>query len=210
MRNKDKTKIILHLPLLSRFNLILDSPTSSHPKQHRARRNGDCSQVVTLHLYQSFPFTLYSMGSIPSILPFTDFSNTGPSHRLQFFKNCSSMGPPLQEVQSFRNKLLQHGGSMDCSFLQGIFICSNVGSLKSCSVNICFTMILHGLQGDNLKVAGFCPFLDLFSQSHHHPGWGTNLYPAVGPFELTGTICVWQKEALAPFHLVLPYLTYFS
>ncbi|KAK4826126.1 hypothetical protein QYF61_005278 [Mycteria americana] len=33
-------------------------------------------------------------------------SNVGPSHRLQFFKNCSSMGP-LHGVQSFRNGLFQ-------------------------------------------------------------------------------------------------------
>ena len=37
-----------------------------------------------------------------------NFSNVSPSHRLQFFINCSSMGP-FHGVQSFRNRLLQRG-----------------------------------------------------------------------------------------------------
>ena len=37
-----------------------------------------------------------------------NFSNLSPSHRLQFFTNCSSVGP-FHGVQSFRNRLLQRG-----------------------------------------------------------------------------------------------------
>jgi len=36
------------------------------------------------------------------------------------------------------------------SFLQGMSTCSGVGSSMGCRVDICFTVVLHGLQGDNL------------------------------------------------------------
>jgi len=54
-----------------------------------------------------------------------NFSNVSPSHGLQLFTNCPSMGP-FHGVQSFRNRLLQHGsprGHKPCHQT-----CSSVGS----------------------------------------------------------------------------------
>ncbi|KAK4807214.1 hypothetical protein QYF61_024334 [Mycteria americana] len=90
------------------------------------------------------------------------FSNVGLSHRLQFFANCSSMGP-FHGVQSFRNRLLQRGSPVGPQFLLQhrlstwsqlpsghISTCSGMGSSTGCRVDICSTVDLHGLQGDNL------------------------------------------------------------
>jgi len=45
-----------------------------------------------------------------------NFSNVGPSHRLQFFTNSSRVGP-FHRVQSFRNGLLHQGSSVESQVL---------------------------------------------------------------------------------------------
>jgi len=54
----------------------------------------------------------------------TNFSNVSPSRGLQLFMNCPSMGP-FHRVQSFRNRLLQHGVPHGVTSHQ---TCSSVGS----------------------------------------------------------------------------------
>ncbi|KAK4831401.1 hypothetical protein QYF61_017532 [Mycteria americana] len=69
-----------------------------------------------------------------------------PSHGIQSFKNCSSMSP-FHRVQSFRNGLLQSG-------LHGLqFLPENLllhWLSMGCRADICFDVVLHGLQGDNV------------------------------------------------------------
>lgn len=48
----------------------------------------------------------------------------------------------------------------------------------------------------------FCPFLNTFSPSHHHLGWGAQPCPAVGGFEPAGAICVQHGAASASPHRV--------
>lgn len=68
----------------------------------------------------------------------------GPSHMLQCFKNCSSMGS-LHGLQSLKNRLLQDGHSFGHSFLQGTFTCFRLG--PSWCVDICSSVVLHHLHG---------------------------------------------------------------
>lgn len=48
------------------------------------------------------------MGSLPCRQSSMNFPIRNPSHRLQFFTNCSSAGP-FYRLKSFRNRLLQRG-----------------------------------------------------------------------------------------------------
>jgi len=57
-----------------------------------------------------------------------NFSNTSPSHGLQLFTNCPSVGPS-PGVQSFRNRLLQRGSPRGHKPCQQT--CSGVGSSLS-------------------------------------------------------------------------------
>ncbi|KAK4830649.1 hypothetical protein QYF61_012492 [Mycteria americana] len=98
----------------------------------------------------------------------TNFSNVSPSRGLQFFMDCSGMRP-FHGVQSFRNRLLQHGspaGSqvLPAKLLQcglpmgsqpplGIHLLQR-GVLHGLQVHICSTVNLHGLQGDSLPHRG--------------------------------------------------------
>lgn len=66
----------------------------------------------------------------------------GPSHMLQCFKNCPSVGS-LHGLQSLKNRLLQDGHSFGHSFLQGTFTCFRLG--PSWCVDICSSVILHHL-----------------------------------------------------------------
>jgi len=97
-----------------------------------------------------------------------NFSNMSPSHGLQLFPNCSSVGP-FPGVQSFRNRLLQSGSPMGSQALpanllqHGVSIGSQPpldihllwhGVLPGLQVHLCFTVDLHGLQGDGLPHHG--------------------------------------------------------
>jgi len=61
--------------------------------------------------------------------------------------SCVSSSP--RAVAPVRS-LLQCRLSTGCSFFQAISICCSLESSMGCSVDICFTMVLHGLQGDSL------------------------------------------------------------
>jgi len=115
-----------------------------------------------------------------------NFSNMSPSHRLQLFTNCPSMGPS-RGVQSFRNRLLQCGSptgsqAQPANLLRHGFLSPRVcrswqepapaqaphgfsasfrhppaplwSPFQGVQVDICSTMDLHGLQGDNLPHHG--------------------------------------------------------
>ncbi|KAK4830930.1 hypothetical protein QYF61_014303, partial [Mycteria americana] len=99
-----------------------------------------------------------------------NFSNVSPSHGLQFFMNCSSMGPPrchksCQQTCSGVGSSLSVGPQVlpgACSSvgfpwghsLLRTSTCSSVGSSTGCRVDICSTVNLHGLQGDSLPHHG--------------------------------------------------------
>lgn len=61
---------------------------------------------------------------------------------------CSSVNPPWATVSP--RSLLLHELCMGCIFMQSIYTCSTVGSSTGCIVEICCSMVLHGLQGDSL------------------------------------------------------------
>ncbi|KAK4810648.1 hypothetical protein QYF61_007385 [Mycteria americana] len=82
-----------------------------------------------------------------------NFSNVGPSHGLQFFMNCSSVGS-FHRVQSFRNGLLQCGLSMGSQLPSGHIHLLRHGVLYGLQEDICSTVDLHGLQGDSLPHHG--------------------------------------------------------
>jgi len=107
---------------------------------------------------------------------FHKLSNASPSHGLQLFTNCPSMGPSPR-VQSFRNRLLQHGSpwghqpcQQTCSGVgsslpgsagsgrslplstgsqlpSGIPLLQPWGPFHGLQVEICSTVDLHGMQG---------------------------------------------------------------
>ena len=97
-----------------------------------------------------------------------NLSNMSPSHRLQFFTNCSSMGAFPWE-QSFRNRLLQHGSLtrsqvLPANLLQhglpmgsqppsGIHVFWH-GILHRLQMDLCSTLDLHGLQGHGCLTMG--------------------------------------------------------
>jgi len=90
-----------------------------------------------------------------------NFSSMGPSHGLQFFTTCSSIGL-FHRVQSFRNRLLQYGFSTVTgparNLLQNQFCITSQpplgihllwhGVLHGLQVEVCSTLDLHGLQRD--------------------------------------------------------------
>jgi len=73
-------------------------------------------------------------------------SSLGASHRLQFFINCSSMGP-FHRLQSSRNRLLQQGSPIVSHALlenllqHGLISTDNSSYQKPAPV-----WVLHGLQ----------------------------------------------------------------
>ncbi|KAK4820738.1 hypothetical protein QYF61_004419 [Mycteria americana] len=72
-----------------------------------------------------------------------NFSSTGSSHhRLQFFTNCSSVGP-FQGVQSFRNRLLRVGPPRSHKSCQQT--CSSVGSSLHGATGPARSLLQHGL-----------------------------------------------------------------
>ncbi|NXE20027.1 AT2B1 ATPase, partial [Ardeotis kori] len=61
---------------------------------------------------------------------------------------CTSVGLPRATAPA--RSLLLCGLFTGCSFLQPTSACCSVGSSMGCSVDICFSVFLCGLQGDNL------------------------------------------------------------
>jgi len=62
-----------------------------------------------------------------------NFSNTSPSHGLQLFTNCPSVGPS-QGLQSFRNRLLQRGSPMGSQALPANLLRCGLLSLHGSTV----------------------------------------------------------------------------
>jgi len=121
---------------------------------------------------RSAPTWVLSMGCSPSG---TDCSRMGHLQgRTSCQKTCSSVGssPWVHRSTSPARSLLQYGVSTGCSFLQGTSTSCDVGSYTSFRVDVCSTMDLHGLQGDNMLIHGlhhrlqgnFCSFLTFLSQ----------------------------------------------
>ena len=81
-----------------------------------------------------------------------NFSKMGHSHGLQFFMNCSSMGP-FHDMQSFRSTLLQRGSPTGSQPPSGTHLLQR-GVLHGLQVEICSPVDLHGLQGDSLPHHG--------------------------------------------------------
>jgi len=88
-------------------------------------------------------------------------SSVGPSHRLLFFKNCSSIGL-FHGVQSFRNVFLQRKSSMGLWVLPEA--CSSMGSPQGQSLLWAHppALVFHGLQCGYLLHCG--PPLDAAGQ----------------------------------------------
>lgn len=108
---------------------------------------------------------------------FSHFSSEGHSpswtdsmqafHRLQFFKNCSNMGL-YHRVQSFRDRLQQHGSPRGCSsyktsgsttgfpWVAASFRAHSRSPAwgHSWTVNMFSNMVHHALQGDSLLQHG--------------------------------------------------------
>lgn len=80
-------------------------PSATPPKQGRGTGKRSSGQFITFHLCHSFLLMLFP------------WSSMGPLPQMQFFKNCSSLGP-FHRVQSFRNRLLQCGFPMHHSSCQ--------------------------------------------------------------------------------------------
>lgn len=90
-----------------------------------------CSRVGPIYKVQSFRSTLLQCG-----LP--EASQVQPGVRL-----CHEL--PFPQATALARILLQHGLSMNCSFLQSI----SIGSCMPCRADICSTMSLCRLQEDN-------------------------------------------------------------
>jgi len=84
----------------------------------------------------------------------TDCSSLGPlwGHRsCQKTYSCVDSSP---QATAAARSLFWCGLFMGCSSLQGIFICCSAGSSTGCRLDTCYTVVLHGLQGNNLHQHG--------------------------------------------------------
>lgn len=151
MRNKHKVKNTF--PPLSFFQA---SPSFLHFSHHylpplprAGKRNREC-RLWSVHNRSSL--TLPPRHAVPLFQ--RRVAPTGG------FTNCSSMGPSCR-AQSFRNRLLQHWSPMGCKSYQKACCSpdSSLGTARSlfwhglpmgCSVDLCSTVVLHGLLDDNL------------------------------------------------------------
>lgn len=153
--------LLPRLNLTASFSLLY--PFFPQSEQCRRMRSRGCSWH---HLCLSFLHTLFlcsSAGALPW-QSFKNFSNRSPSHKLQFFKNCFSMGP-LHAVWSTRNRPIQCGlpraavptrksapvedlvHSLQFPLGQIHVFWHGVLHRQHCGYS---PEVLHGLQGDNL------------------------------------------------------------
>ena len=146
----------LLLPGLNFTPMSLPPP----PEWRRGLGDGGCNQFIVRCLCCFFllrgrtPHTLPLLqheGSSHGKLSSINFSNISPSHKLQFFRNCPSVGP-FHTVQSFRNRLLQRGSPMGSQVLPANLL--QRGVFHGLQMDICSTMNLYGLQGDSLPHYG--------------------------------------------------------
>lgn len=117
--------------------------------------NQGCGHFL-LHFYHSFLFTLFpcsSMGSLQWYTVLLNFSNMGPSDREQFFVNCSSTSAPWV-IASAREPAHVWAPLQGLQLSSGHLHLLQMGSFTGCSVGICFTIALHGVQENNLLPHG--------------------------------------------------------
>lgn len=108
IRNKTPTyqHLLLQFSLLSQSQ-IHSKILYSFPHSNAGDGNGSCGELITPCPCSLQPlFTSSSIRSLPQGQSNTFFSNVSPSLGLQFFMNCSSVGP-LHGVRLFWNRLLQ-------------------------------------------------------------------------------------------------------
>jgi len=120
----------------------------------------------------------------------------------------SSMGCSVDICSSVVFRGLQGDNLLHQPLLHGLHwnLCS--GTWSNFSPHYSLTLVSAGLFCSHLfsflpltaAVQCFYLFLHIFSQRCHHLGWGAQLHPAMGPLELTGTICVWHAAAPASPH----------
>lgn len=140
---------------------------------------------------------------------FTNFSNGGAYNGLQFFKNCSSVSP-LHGVQSFRNRVLQCWSPDRQQVLPGMCTCigsswaaasfraytpaPSVASLMGCTMAICFSDSLQGLQ-ENL----------------HSSAWSTIFNSFTGVCRAVClTVAPFAHLCLVHTGVILPFLKYYQ
>ena len=110
-----------------------------------------------------------NMGFLPWRQFSMKFSNVSPSHGLKFFTNCSSVGP-FHRVQSFRNRLLQHGFPTGSQSPLGIhllqrgvlhrlqWISAPLWTSLGCRGRACLTIVFTmSCRGISALVPGACP-----------------------------------------------------
>jgi len=117
--------------------------------------NGGCSQFITCWLCRSFLLTLFpcsSVGSLPWETVLHKLPHLSPSHGLQLFKNCSSVGA-FHGVQSFRNRQLQRGSPTGSQALPAN--CSSVDSSLHGSAGPGRILLQHGLLMGSQPSLGF-------------------------------------------------------
>lgn len=118
--------------------------------------NQGCGHFLMLHFYHSFLFTLFPCSSMVSLQWYTvllNFSNMGPSDREQFFVNCSSTSAPWV-IASAREPAHVWAPLQGLQLSSGHLHLLQMGSFTGCSVGICFTIALHGVQENNLLPHG--------------------------------------------------------
>jgi len=153
-----------------------------------------------------------------------NFSNMGPSHELQFFMKCSSIshfhevqsfrnrqcgspvGSQVLPEELFQRGLLSMGPQVlpgTCSgvwspwghsLLEGTTTCSGIVSSTGCRVDICPTVDLYGLPGDNLFHHGL----------HHRLQWNlcSGAWSTSSPSFFTD-LCVCRVVCLTPLSWLL-------
>ena len=84
-----------------------------------------------------------------------NFHSVSPSHGLQFFTNCSSVGP-FPGLQSFRHRLLQRGSPVGSQVLPENLLQRGLpmGSQPPLGIPLLRRGVLPGLQGDSLPHHG--------------------------------------------------------
>ena len=113
---------------------------------------GSLPQNTILHDLQhgSFPQNCSSIGLFHGVQSFRNRQlQCGSPMRSQVLPQNLLLHGPLSIGHAPARNLLQLRLSMSCSCLQGVFTCSWVGSSTVYSVDVCSTVVFHGLQGDN-------------------------------------------------------------
>lgn len=201
---KIKNLITLSPPASSFFSgsASLRNCLPPHLEQCRWRGWGHCGQLRALHLCDSFFLILVpcsNMGSFPWDTVLTELLQHGPSHSLQFFKNCSRSLPRGTVLQEH---LLQHGTPGESEVLPKILLQCGCLSLQA------------AVPARSLLQSGLSMRSQLHTRCIHLP-WHKV------PHRLQGHICLtmiltmgFRAPPASPSSLTLapsrPFLPYFS